>query len=62
MEAMKNMEYKDGKVIIDVGAMVKPAIMAFKAKVESGEVDIVKGTDLDKGVLLKAIDLMLEQI
>jgi len=41
---------------------VKAPLMAFKAKVESGEVDLIKGTDLDKGVLIKAIDLILEKI
>lgn len=41
---------------------VKPAILAFKAKVESGEVDPVKGTDLDKAALIKAIDLLIEKM
>jgi len=41
---------------------VKAPIMAFKAKVESGEVDLIKGTDLDKGILIKAIDLILEKM
>jgi len=41
---------------------VKAPLMAFKAKVESGEVDLIKGTDLDKGVLIKAIDLILEKM
>ena len=59
---MKSVEFKDGKIMIDVGSMVKPAIMAFKAKVESGDIDPVKGTDLDKEVMIKAIDAILAQI
>lgn len=62
MEIMKSVEFKDGKIMIDVGAMVKPAIVAFKAKVQSGDIDPVKGTDLDKEVMIKALDAILAQI
>ncbi len=62
MEVMKNVEYKEGKIIIDIGGSVERKIQAFRAKVESGEVDYVKGTDLDKSALLKAIDLILAGI
>lgn len=62
MEVSKYVSYDHGKIIIDLAAVIKPAIEAYKAKVESGEVDLVKGTDLDKDVLVKALNALLAQV
>jgi hypothetical protein len=35
---------------------VKPYLAALKAKVESGAIDPIKGTDLDKMAMLAALD------
>lgn len=42
----------EGKVVLsaDLSAVLKPALEGLKAKIDSGEIDIIKGTDLDKGV------------
>lgn len=52
------LDYVDGKVMLsaEVRALVAPALDSIKAKVESGEIDPIKGTDLDKQALLKAIE------
>jgi len=42
--------------------LVGPALDAFAAKVEAGEVDLVKGTDLDKQALLKAIEFIKAEL
>ncbi len=41
---------------------VKPALLSLKAKIDSGEIDIIKNTDMDKVVLDKVFDLILEHI
>lgn len=53
MEGVK-VSYKDGKVVaeIEVKAVLAPELEKMIAKVESGEIDIVKGTDLDKTAAL----------
>lgn len=50
-------EYKEGKIVasVEVAKIVVPALESIEAKVESGEIDPVKGTDLDRAALLKAI-------
>jgi len=59
-------DFKDGKasisaleggieLVVKVSALVNPALDAFSAKVESGEIDLIKNTDLDKTVLLQAV-------
>lgn len=51
------LEYKEGSVVLSypVAKMIVPALDAVAAKVESGEIDPIKGTDLDKEAILKAI-------
>lgn len=66
-------EYKEGKAVVSAyeGAIVleikaalviNPALDKLSAKVESGEIDLIKGTDLDKAALLKAIELVKTEI
>lgn len=57
-------EFKGGKAVLtaDVGSLVIPAIDSFKAKVEAGEIDIVKGTDLDNVVVLKVVELIKTEL
>lgn len=66
MEVMKNVEanLKDGKIVVEinVGAMLIPAIEGVKAKIEAGEIDLIKGTDIDKEVMLKAIDFLKAEL
>lgn len=62
MDLKKYVSYEHGKIVIDLAAVVKPAIEAYKAKIENGEVDLVKGTDLDKEVLVKALNALLAQV
>lgn len=54
------LDYVDGKVKLEaeVRALVLPALESVKAKIESGEIDPIKGTDLDKTALLKAIEIL----
>jgi hypothetical protein len=66
MEVLKGVEldYKEGKVVVSVAVanMVIPAVDALKAKIEAGDVDLIKGTDLDKEILLKAIDYIKAEL
>lgn len=54
-------EMKDGNLVISatipVAAAVNAKIDEFTAKVNSGEIDPVKGTDMDKVALLKAAEM-----
>lgn len=61
----------DGKqIVIDVEAMktqlisqlLKPAFIGFKAKIDSGEIDIIKGTEMDKVVLDKVLEMIIEKM
>lgn len=62
MEIVKGVvvEYKEGKVVLsaEVGALLLPELDKVKAKVESGELDLVPHTDLDKVVMVKAIEAL----
>lgn len=40
----------------------KPVIMEIKAKIESGAIDPIKNTDLDKMAMLKMIDALVAAI
>lgn len=53
--------YEAGDVVVKVhvSALLKPALQAIKDKVDSGAIDPIKGTDLDKVVLDKAIEALL---
>jgi hypothetical protein len=53
-----NADYKEGKIIIEVevAKQLNPLLDKIKADVESGEIDPIKGTDLDKMGLLAAIE------
>jgi hypothetical protein len=53
-------DYKDGKVVVEaqVAQFANPVLDDLKAKVESGAIDPIKGTDIDKSVLLSAIDFL----
>lgn len=56
MELAKGVElkYEEGKLILsaDVKALV---LDGLEAQIQSGAIDIVHGTDMDKELLLKAI-------
>lgn len=54
------LDYKDGKLVVSVkiASVVVPALDGIKAKVESGEIDLIPNTDLEKGPLLAAIEFL----
>lgn len=62
MDLLKDVElkYEGGKfqVSVPVAALVNPELDGLKKKVEDGSLDLIKGTDLDKYVLLQCIDLV----
>lgn len=45
-----------------VAGLAVPVLNEIKAKVESGEIDPIKGTDLDKTTLLGALDFLIETV
>lgn len=48
------------QLLKDVLALtVQPFLMDVKAKIEKGEIDPIPGTDLDKELMLKAVDALL---
>lgn len=66
MEIMKNVEVdlKSGKIVlaVDIAALLVPVVDGIKAKIEAGEIDLIKGTDLDKEAMLKAIDFLKAEL
>lgn len=66
MELMKNVElkYENGKAIveIEVKTVVIAEIEKIEAKVQSGEIDLLPGTELDKvlvGQILAAVKALV---
>ena len=66
-------EYKDGKLMVsaldgklalslEVSAIAKPVLMGLKAKIDSGEIDLIKGTDIDKMVADKVIEAAIAAV
>lgn len=53
-------EYVEGEVVVKapVKKLVVAELAKVKAKVESGEIDLVKGTDLDKAAALAIISAL----
>jgi hypothetical protein len=41
---------------------IKPSLEAILAKVESGEIDLIPGTDLEKPVVISALTMLLSKI
>jgi len=66
MEIAKGVEakYEAGKIIVEVKVadQVNPLLEKLKGDIESGAVDLVKGTDIDKAVVLPVIALIQEYI
>lgn len=61
MEVTKGVElsYAGGKLVLsaDVASLLLPILEDLKAKVESGAIDPIKGTDLDKVAIEQVIAL-----
>ena len=57
-------DYKEGKLVVSVAvaSVVVPKLDEIRAKVESGEIDLIKGTDIEKGPLLLAIDFLKAEL
>lgn len=51
-----------GTIKVQAAAVINPILESFKAKVESGEVDPIKGTDLDKTIMLQAIAFLQAEL
>lgn len=49
-----------GKVVIEAeyASLVNPLLDDLSAKLQSGELDPIKGTDMDKEILVKAIEAL----
>lgn len=58
------LDYKEGSVVLSahVSQFVGPVLEDLKSKVESGAIDPVKGTDMDKELLLKALAFLQTQV
>lgn len=41
-----------------VGALVKPKLAELKADIESGKIDLIKGTDIDKDIMIQFVDFV----
>ena len=68
-----SVDYKDGKAIVSAfdgsveltvkaAALVNPLLDKVIAKVESGEIDLIKGTDLEKGPVLQVLAALKAEI
>lgn len=62
MKLVEGVELKleAGKLMLvaELAALILPKLAEIKAKVEAGEIDLIKGIDLDKVAVLKAIELI----
>ena len=62
MKLLEGVELKleAGKVILsaNLAALIMPKLAEIKAKVESEEIDLTKGLEIDKVAILKAIELI----
>lgn len=56
------LDYTGGQIVLkaDVAPVVNKVIDDLKAKIESGEVDPIKGTDFDKDLILQALSLLAD--
>lgn len=65
MKMFENIEldFKAGKVVvsIDLKSLIVPALQSLKNDIESGKVDPIKGTDLDKEALVHVLDIIEKQ-
>jgi hypothetical protein len=54
------LEYKDGKIVLsaDILPVLAGPLSKLKADIESGKIDPIHGTDLDKEFMLKAVDFV----
>ncbi|MFM6929052.1 MAG: hypothetical protein ACKOX6_11350 [Bdellovibrio sp.] len=52
--------YANGELYVKakVAGVVGPFLEDTKSKIMSGEIDLIKGTDIDKEIMLKAIDAL----
>ena len=57
-------EYADGAVVLkaEIKSLVAEKLADVKAKLESGEIDLIKGTDLDKISAIKVIEAIEKAI
>lgn len=66
MEVSKGvyLDYVAGQVVLkaDVAPVMNPILDKFKEDVESGKIDPVSGTDLDKVALLQAVEIIKKEI
>lgn len=56
--------YKEGKIVaeVEVASLILPKLEELKAKIESGEIDPIKGTSLDAVAMIGAIDFIKAEI
>lgn len=59
-----NAEYSQGEIIVKVkvAEQVVPVLDGTISKIESGEIDLVKGTDIDKTVAVQVLKLLKDYI
>lgn len=66
MELAKGLtlDYKGGKAVleVDVAGQVNSKLDELIAKVESGEIDLVKGTDFEKGPVMIALQFIKSEL
>lgn len=55
-----DVDYKEGNAVLTVKVvdLIQPLLEKFKADVNSGAVDPIKGTDYDKMAILAGIELL----
>ena len=65
MKMFENVEldFKAGKVLVtvDLKSLIVPALPSLKNDVESGKIDPIKGTDLDKDAIVHVLDIIEKQ-
>lgn len=59
-----DVDYVGGEVVLKarVAALLLPKLESLKAKFESGEIDLIKGTDLDKRAALLVLDALIKEV
>jgi len=59
-----SLDYENGDVVMKykLSAIVLPWLESMQSKIEAGQIDLIKGTELDKMAMIQAITMMKAEL